>query len=468
MKNVLFFWLIINLTMAQTYENLREKINNILNDVPQSTKLGLMIYNPETKDTIYSRLPSRLLIPASNTKLFTTSVALSLMGRDFTINTALYCDSIDDGGNIIKGNLYLKGFGDPTLSESDIDSLVLKIYNAGIKKIEGNIVGDDTYFDDIYSREDWITDEYKNVPLPPVSALALNRNNLEIVVNSNKPNGSIPDIHLSPNSSLIKKLTTLKVSSRRGKPKISFNIDKNSYKLSITGSIKRKKFNSYYSVQVGNPSLFAAVILYEKLKKIGIQIEGGATTGITPDDTQIVASVEKPIDRILSIANKKSDNFVAECIFKAIGAFYSKKQGNSFYSTQAVLGFLVNNSIYNENVEIVDGSGISRYNKVTVKTITELLERMYNNPNLFELFYNTLAIAGEDGTLRRRFDGNSETVTFRGKTGTLRGVCSLSGYLTTANDTDLIFSYIAEFERGSAEYYKSIQDKILELLSEEL
>jgi D-alanyl-D-alanine carboxypeptidase/D-alanyl-D-alanine-endopeptidase (penicillin-binding protein 4) len=167
------------------------------------------------------------------------------------------------------------------------------------------------------------------------------------------------------------------------------------------------------------------------------------------------------------LINKNSDNFLAECLFKTLGAYYSGKIGNSFYATQAVMNFLEENEIPEfYELSIVDGSGISRFNEVTAASITNLLEKIYLDVEKYEFFKNSLSIAGKDGTLDRRFRRSKLRGNFYGKTGTLNGVTSLSGYLETKSGKDLIVSFLMQFKDKGAGYHKDIQDKILEYLWE--
>ncbi len=169
---------------------------------------------------------------------------------------------------------------------------------------------------------------------------------------------------------------------------------------------------------------------------------------------------------MIKFINKNSNNFLAECLFKTIGAVASNKQGNSFYSTQAILTFIEDNGIYSKGTSIVDGSGISRFDQVTAGAVVGLLERMYFDIKNYDDFYNSLSIAGVDGTLSERMYNSSAANNFRGKTGTLNGVSSLSGYLYTAGGDDLIICIIFEFNSGRWDNYRDIQDEIVELLSD--
>jgi D-alanyl-D-alanine carboxypeptidase/D-alanyl-D-alanine-endopeptidase (penicillin-binding protein 4) len=170
------------------------------------------------------------------------------------------------------------------------------------------------------------------------------------------------------------------------------------------------------------------------------------------------------VESLCRVANKRSDNFVAECLFKTVGASFSNNQGSGFYGTQAIYNYLKENRIYNEDITIVDGSGLSHQNQVTVLTIVNLLEKIYKNPHLFFDFYNTLSIAGKDGTLRHRFVGSNAENNFHGKTGSLRGVIALSGFMKSKSGEDLIISTLFEYHRGGESKYRNIIEKIVKLL----
>ena len=161
---------------SSSTDDVQSKIQKVLDAIPASTDIGILIYNPLTEDTIYSVNHTRSMIPASNTKLFTTATALQIMGGDFILYTKILSDNNALQDSTIDGNVYIKGLGNSVLTSNDLDSLVTEISKKGITKITGNIIGDDTFFDDVYTRDDWIKDEKANVKLPPVSALVIDRN----------------------------------------------------------------------------------------------------------------------------------------------------------------------------------------------------------------------------------------------------------------------------------------------------
>ncbi len=400
-----------NLSANTSNTEIKKRLKQITNSLPRGTNFGVMVLNPLTNDTIFAINHQQSLIPASNTKLFTTGVALALMGANYPVATKIYSEKIQDKAGKISGNLYIKGFGNSLFTENDLDNMVQTLVNAGVAKVDGDVIADDSYFDKNYSRFDWIEDEKTNVHLPPVSALVINRNQ-------------------------------------------------------ITKTIKKRRKMVNVRSKIADPPSYIAQQLYSKLVNSGIQVTGTSGKGVTPVVAYELATASVPLKNILSIVNKQSDNFLAECLFKTVGAVASGEEGSAFNAAQNINKFVVENDIESQGTKIVDGSGLSRYNQITVGSIVSLLENIYLNLSWYEPFLNTLSIAGVDGTLGGRMGSSSAEFNFRGKTGTLNGASSVSGYLKTKNGDDLIISMIFEFSKGGINHYRKIQDQIIEILAE--
>ena len=409
-KNILFISLFfLGIANATSKEEIANKIREIVSNLPTNTISGILIYNPLMQDTVFALNESTAMTPASLTKLFTTSTSLGVMGGDHKLSTKLLSDDNNFKDGVLNGNLYIKGFGNSLFTDSDLDFFVNELVKKGITVITGSVLGDDTYFDDIYIREDWIEGEGANVRLPPISALVLDRN-----------------------------------------------------RTTVRKKIRRRY--RYISENVNDPPIFASNKLTAKLKISGIELKGKSIKGKTPSNVYLLAEKTVSLKELIALINKNSDNFLAECLFKTLGAEASGVQGNSFFSQQAILKFLNDNSIFSAGTEIVDGSGISRSDQATPLAINGVLEKMYFDLVHFDDFYNSLSIAGVDGTLRGRMMNTSAGNNFRGKTGTLNGVSGLAGYLTTSEGEDLIVTIIFEFNKGGWGYYRDVQDQIVELL----
>ncbi|MBI2418994.1 MAG: D-alanyl-D-alanine carboxypeptidase/D-alanyl-D-alanine-endopeptidase [Ignavibacteriales bacterium] len=268
-----------------------------------------------------------------------------------------------------------------------------------------------TFFDGEYYHRDWIEDDPGGGNIPPISALVLNRN-----------------------QTMVRK----KVRRRR-------------YAM-VTASVK-------------DPALHAASVLLAELQSEGISVEGHAVSGRTPDKTRELASSSVRLLDLMKVINKRSDNFLAECLFKTMGAIYSRKEGSAFYAGQALYQFLDRHDIVTDGLQIADGSGLSHYNLVSVRSIVSLLEWAYLNLTSFEEFLQSLSVAGDDGTLRNRMFDVPPGLQFYGKTGTLTGLSSIAGYLRNKNGNDLIIAMIFDYGKFNARYYKNIQDRIIKILA---
>jgi D-alanyl-D-alanine carboxypeptidase/D-alanyl-D-alanine-endopeptidase (penicillin-binding protein 4) len=408
-KSFIFFLILSSQIFCTSKEEVRKQIEDLLNAIPASTKVSILIYDPILRDTIFQLNHSMSMIPASNTKLFTTAVALSNLGGDFKVSTKIFSDDFNIQDGIINGNLYIKGFGNFTFSQNDLTQMVQEIKLKGISKITGNIIGDDTYFDNVYKRDDWIADETANVKLPPISALTVDRNR--------------------------------KVIQRRIRKRIRTSV-----------------------AAVENPPLNAASILRLRLIENGIKVGKSSSVGKTPKNVLLLSESGIQLRELIKLINKHSDNFLAEGLFKTIGAEASHNQGNAFYATQAILDFIEDNGIFSTGTVVVDGSGISRFDQITPGAIVGLLEVMYFDIKNYNDFYNSLSIAGVDGTLRHRMKGSLAENNFHGKTGSLNGVVSIAGYLKTISNEDIIVSLIFEFQEGGRDYYRSIENDIIKAL----
>lgn len=408
---VLITFLFFSSLYGISKEEVVRQIQNILSSLPKETTAGIMIYNPLTQDTIFFENHQLSMIPASITKLFTTSTSLSIMGGDHKLSTKFFTDDQNLNDGVINGNIYLKGFGNPLFTDSDLNELINTLVQIGIKEIIGDVIGDDTFFDNVYTRDDWIENENANVKLPPISAIVLDRN-----------------------------------------------------QTTVRRKIRRRY--RYVTETVKDPPLFIAKRFREKLITSAITFNGKSKKGVTPDNAKLISAQSIPLNELIAYINKHSDNFLAECLFKTLGAEANGLQGNSFYSQQAILKFLKENNVYSIGTEIVDGSGISRFDQVTPAAITGVLEKMYFDLVHFEDFYNSLSIAGVDGTLSRRMVGTSAENKFRGKTGTLNGVSGIAGYLEGADGEELVITILMEFKKGSWKHYRNVQDKIIILLAD--
>jgi len=459
MRIIYILFILVNLLFSQ---NIYSELEKLLSKVPYSTEYSIYIYNLTTDKPIFSYNIDKPLKPASLTKLYTTAVSIMTVGINKDIKLSFYTNDKNINDGIIRGNLYIKGFGNPLVTDNDLKNFVDYLKRKGIKQITGNIIYDESFFDTLYNRIEWIEGEPNINPIPPVSSIILNRNILTLSLQPTKKNK--PAIVQFKNSGPYIKIINNTLTRKNTSISVNQTVD-NSYVIRISGTLSKKSRGYNISDSIKNPSFFTAAYLANLFYNNNISFNGRIIKStIKYNETINIYNISSKLEEIISIVNKRSDNFIAECLFKINGAYYSGIQGNSFYSTQAVNTFLRNNGIFSIGTDLVDGSGLSHYNRTTTKSIVELLKFMYLKKSIFPFYYESLSIASEDGTLRHRFYNTDAEKNFHGKTGTLNGVSALSGYVYDKNNHLIACSIIWHYYQNNAHYYKNIEDKIINLI----
>ncbi len=438
----------------------------------KNTDFGVVVYSLDNKKIIYSKNASRQLTPASLTKLFTSVAALASLGPEFNVTTSVYFDSILADG-VIDGDLYLKGRGDCFLRGEDIEMLAKQIAAKGIKEIKGNIFADGSYFDDITSRQKYAGDADVVQSTPPITALAIERNMLNVIVNPGARENFPIDIKLIPESDFfVKNIKARTFGAARGrktqeKPGIIVSIGEltnSSRAVNISGTVKiGETFDKQFDID--EPGLVAAGSLRYYLRLMGITVTGGIGekkfTG--SEKTGLLAEFKRPLTEILTVMNKESDNYLAETVFKIIGAHYGKYENTAKSARERIAFVLDSIGIPMKDCILNDGSGLSRRNVATLASIIQLLE-VADNFKRGKKFDSLLAVSGIDGTLKNRFDRTLAENNLVGKTGTLRNVSGLAGYVHTLDGEKLAFAFL--FNGNSIGGYKKAENRLGKALSQ--
>ncbi len=457
MKKFLSIILILsNFSFAQSF--LSNKIDSILTSVNGLNQVGIKIIDADSNKTIYEKNSHLLLSPASTVKLFTTSTALKSLGKNFKLALNFYSTKNPVNG-IINGDIVIKTFANPFVKDSTLDSIAVLFNEMGIRKINGNIICDNSYFN-----KDFIEEFYgkyqREVITPPIDAAVINRNEIRISFIPQQ-NGKPYNYKIFPKSKFYKVNFLAKFSKRFHIPRINLDTKPKEISITIKGKIKRSKHTYTFSSFIDNPSLFIANIFYEKLQTNGIEITGLPKAEKNKNSSYLLFSLPVTLEKIIEKTNKESDNFLAEIILNTLGAEFCNCPGNPIEGINAIKKFLIKNKLPLQEIKLFDGSGISRKNKFTANAVVELLKTIYDDPENFNTFYSSLASAGLDGTLEERLVGFGLKNNFHGKTGTLNGISAISGYLTTLSGKNVILSMIFHFNSHGAEYWREIQDEII-------
>jgi D-alanyl-D-alanine carboxypeptidase len=471
-----------------TAKQLNKIIEGILaknQSILSNTKYSLGVVELNEMNYLYGKNITLPLTPASTTKLFTTFNAMVKYANDPYIKTSLYHDgSINNG--VLKGNIYLYGRGDVMLTGEDLKVIVKQIHEKGIRRIDGNLVVDDSFFDKNYKRSNYSGDFEEVQSLPLIKPYVINKNTLTITCSADEEIGESVNVTINPNSALFiaknNAITKNAVHKRvrsiaKGKGRSSRNRNLGDEVVSLKGnnirvsanndSDGRQYFNisgslapgrkhlSYYSIK--SPELATAGVIVADMKQFGIILNGYVVFGMKPKTSySLLAEFKRPIIEIAKVVNKYSDNYFAEQLFKFSGAncgyTYNNAEGSKLINKQLCDSL----KIPFENCKLHDGSGLSRRNYLTTASEIRLLQLANNNPQL--KFDSTLSIAGYDGTLRNRMIGTKAHLNLKAKTGTLRNVSALAGYVNTADNHKLAFSLI--FNGPNVGSYKQIENQI--------
>ncbi len=462
-------------TPKYSYSTLQEfwsQMNDIFNDPNFSNaQWGVVIQSLETGEYFYKRNEDKLFLPASNLKLFTTAAGLTLLGSEYKYKTNVYMNGKIDG-SVLKGDLVIQGRGDPTISGRFYDGNIYKVFDdwadslskLGVDEITGNIIGDDNSFDEVGLGAGWSWDYESEWFAAPSSAISFNDNVVNVYVTVNKEN-HLPQVSIEPVTKYI--IILNKVSTVPADSITSINVyrDMGTNVVTVYGTIKQNSDTVKTFVTVNNPTQYAMVVLKDVLKRKGITIDGYP---IDVDDislpldyskmTKLFTQYSPPLKEIIKVINKNSENFFAEQLLKTIG-LETKNFGSSENGISSENKLFREMGINPEGMNIVDGSGLSRLDLVTPRQIVTLLSYMYKS-KYFIPFYNSLPIAGVDGTLGNRMQNSKAQGNIRAKTGFLEGVRSLSGYAYTGDHEPVAFSIIVNNFDVPVKLAENIQDLV--------
>jgi D-alanyl-D-alanine carboxypeptidase/D-alanyl-D-alanine-endopeptidase (penicillin-binding protein 4) len=464
--------LVVILTLQPSYSKSKEEIKAEVNKLLKHKYLknvnySIQLISKDTKETLLNIGEKKAFTPASTIKLLTTACALNKLPKDFQLKTII-CSETEIKNNIISGNIYLKGYGNPLLSSSDIEDMATTLSIKGLRIIEGNIIIDDTYLDSKLFRNEWIDSQENSFEESAISAVTVDNNSLYVRLNSSEKINSTPELFLYSELNelkIVNNVKTANITRRKETVSISLKDIDDQYTLTLTGKIGKNR-TKYLNVKIKKPSLFCGTVLRSALASRGISVRGVIKNGKLPTRYILLAQHNLPIEDLISIINKNSDNFCADQLLKIIGAETGLKNGSAKNGISTIYSYLKENRIDTANLRIYDGSGLSRKNKLNSNTLAQLLYNITNNKEIFESFYNSLSCAGVDGTLKYRMNNVFESADIRGKTGTLRDVTSIAGYVTSPDNELLIFTIFMDNVKFGVLELRNIQDKIIELFSE--
>lgn len=452
-----------------------------------SARWGIHVISLSNGATLYQRNANRQFTPASNMKIYTTGVALDLLGADYRWRTSVYALSQPDANGLVEGDLVLYGRGAPDLvsqssDENSLGKLVDMLHARGIRRVKGNVIGDESYFRGNSLGDGWQWNDIQWYFGAEASALSVNGNEVDVNLLPPTKADAPPDVRTGDPLGYVQIENRMAAGSRAERSTIGLYRGLSDNRVEVWGEFApgTKGFGARLSVH--NPALWAAKIFQEALKRKGITVDGQAmarSSRTAPDQrfepselNELAFVSSAPLSEIARITNKQSNNLYAELILRTLGrerrAMLAEREpsgrerGDDEAGTALLKMWLTRNGVDTQSMALHDGSGLSRLNLVTPEVTTKLLASLSKSSSS-QVFRESLPIAGKDGTLA----GRLKTIAGRSfaKTGSLIYDNSLSGYVITAKGETLAFSIICNDYTGRGNSSRLIDQIVLSLAS---
>lgn len=456
--------------VPQTLAELQSKFRLLLaKPEVRRGQVGVKIVSLNSGKVVFEENAEKYFMPASNMKNFTVAAALEKLTPDFRFITSVYAAAMPDSSGTVKGDLRIYGRGDVSISTSfsegnyykGLDDLADKIVAAGVKRVQGGVVGDDSYFKGSPIPGSWEWDDLQWYYGAEVSALPLNDNAVDLTIRTG-PVGYACTVNLSPYNPIyrVKNLCTTTASGAPRTLKIVKILGQN--QLEITGTLPFGNAGFTGSVTVSHPAELFAALLKQRLEQKGVTVTGTYRANNSLDSFPASQSVEiaklesPPLSLIAAKTMKPSQNMYTETLLWTLGEEERKRidspavlplppnipKDSSELGISVVKTFLTGIGVAPDGIVQHDGSGLSRHNLITPIAVVQLYTYMSKQSRFASAWRDSLTIGGVDGTLANRFKGTAAAGNIRGKTGTIDQVSALSGYITTAIGEQFVLSII--------------------------
>jgi len=432
----------IRYTTPRSVQSLRADLGSMAARI-RSGQFGLMAVSLTRGDTLFDFNAGTPLLPASTMKMLTTAVALDRLGPTYQFSTDVLYDGTLNADGTLRGNVYLRGDGDPSLSgrylqggpAAPMNFLADQLAARGIKQVTGEVIGDATAFDDQPIPEGWLTRYLQSGYAARVSALSLNENLVWVTI---APGG----VRLEPATSAIPLVSNVRtVAGAGGRLSVRRFGDGS---IAVSGTIGSRSPPRRYVYVVENPARFATGALRAALVAKGIIVDGGIGIGRTPSSAVKIASIQSPtLDRIISAMNRESINHFAELLLRNAARGSDRSTQGSVVNSRSLLRqfFAEKVGADSSSLQVFDGSGLSTLDRVTSRGMVQMLGYAHR-ADWGPWFHASLPVAGESKLMRRRMKGSPAQGNLHAKTGTTNDVVALGGYVTAADGEVIAFSFI--------------------------
>ncbi|WP_442600362.1 D-alanyl-D-alanine carboxypeptidase/D-alanyl-D-alanine endopeptidase [Neobacillus sp. D3-1R] len=453
-----------------------QELNQLINNDPNlnGAIIGISIRSAKTGKIIYEHLGDVRLKPASTLKIFTAAAALETLGPNYQFSTDILTDG-EIKGKKLKGNLYLKGKGDPTLLISDFEKMAERLKQKGVKVIKGDLLADASWYDDIpYSIDLPWSDEHTYYGAQ-VSALTvspskdLDNGTVLLEIKPAKKAGKRANVTIIPKTDTVTITNHIKTVQKDNGNSIVIKREHGNNNIVLNGSIAMgtKKMKEW--IAVWNPTLYALELFKQSMKNKGIKVEGKLKEDLVPKNAKLLITHQSiPLSGILIPFMKLSNNGHAEILVKEMGKFVYG-EGSWDKGLKVVENQIKKLGVNTHTLVLRDGSGVSHINMIPANELSSILFTVQNR-NWFPVFLTALPSNGETdklvgGTLRNRLKSKPFRGRIKAKTGTLTTVSSLAGYIETNNGEKLVFAILLNNLIDESKG-KMIEDRIMSILLE--
>jgi len=469
----------------------RQRVEAILSDGSSGKgHWGALVTDAETGEVLFTLNPAQYFTPASNTKLFTTVLALATLGPDYRIRTTVEATGAIDPAGRLRGDLLLVGRGDdlsnrvfPYAKQGQRDGPLEKVLaefaeqvaRRGVKQIDGDVVADDSYLAPARFPSGWTVDDTVWSYGAAVSAITVNDNALTLEVRPGEAAGEPLRFSLEPTGSLYKVRNEAVTSAARTEAQLRLVRDPESRTFILSGTLPLDAPRRPLLVAAQEPAENAAAVFAHLLEARGVHIAGQSRARHAGDAglsaapaarTVLAEHVSPPLLENVRLTNKISDNLHAELMLRVA----AKEKGEADTLDDALKfaeQFRQGIGLAPEDVLLKDGSGLSRDDLATPESFVRLLAYAVRQP-WGAGFLGTLPVAGQDGTLEGRMKGTAAAGRIQAKTGQVDHVEALSGFATTLRGERLIFSIMGDDHAASGRDAAAIVDSLCVAMVEEL
>lgn len=433
---------------------------------------GVMIQSLQTGEIIYRRNEQKSFMPASNMKLFTTAAALTSLTPDFHYTTTLFTTGdLKDG--VLRGDVILRGSGDPTISGRFNGGKVTETFEQwadsmkgrGIREIKGDLIGDDNCFDEEFYGDGWDANYETDWYAAQYGGIMFNDNCVDFTVVPGDSAGAPATISWIPATKYVTVMNEVVTAPPDSSYYIAFYRERGTNVVHVRRKFPVNKPAWTESIAVDNPTLYTMTVLKEILESKGVKVDGNPrdvdalkSPPSYSSATPVASFTSVPLSQIVKTINKPSQNLYAEQVFRTMGTVYYH-QGGMATGRYVAYPIFSRWGIDTTRLEMVDGSGLSRLDLVSPANIVALLAGMHEG-KYFQPFYESLPIAGVDGSLKNRMKGTKAENNVHGKTGFIGYVRSLSGYVTSLDGELFAFSMIANHYTVPTSLAEKIQNEV--------